>query len=100
MTTYLFSKICQEAGLPKGVLNIVHGLGQKLEPITKHPNIDYAFTGGTKQEKNCFYFYYVQKTQLRIGWKTYNIVFADCDLDKAVSTSVLSSFSNQGQICL
>ena len=50
MTAYLFSKICHEAGLPKGVLNIVHGLGPKVgESITKHPNIKaISFTGGTE----------------------------------------------------
>ena len=104
MTAYLFSKICQEAGLPKGVLNIVHGLGPKVgEPITKHPSIEaISFTGGTETGKKIASIAapMFKKLSLELGGKNPNIVFADCDLDKAVSTSVLSSFSNQGQICL
>ena len=48
MTAYLFSKICIEAGLPKGVLNIVHGLGSKIgDPLTTHPDTPIvSFTGG------------------------------------------------------
>ena len=104
MTAYLFSKICQEAGLPKGVLNIVHGLGPKVgEPITKHPNIKaISFTGGTDTGRKIAAIAgpMFKKLSLELGGKNPNIVFADCDLDKAVSNSVLSSFSNQGQICL
>lgn len=104
MTAYLFSKICHQAGLPKGVLNIVHGLGTKVgEAITKHPNIKaISFTGGTATGKKIAAIAapMFKKLSLELGGKNPNIVFADCDLDKAVSTSVLSSFSNQGQICL
>ncbi len=104
MTAYLFSKLCQEAGLPKGVLNIVHGLGPKVgSAITEHPEITaISFTGGTqtgatiaKVAAPMF-----KKLSLELGGKNPNIIFADCDIDKAVSTSVLSSFANQGQICL
>ena len=104
MTAYLFSKICQDAGLPKGVLNIVHGLGPKVgAPITKHPNIK-AISLREEQKLGkklllllllCF-----KKLSLELGGKNPNIVFADCDLDKAVSTSLLALFLNQGQICL
>ena len=54
MTAYLFSKICIEAGLPKGVLNIVHGLGSKIgDPLTTHPDIPVvSFTGGTVTGKH------------------------------------------------
>jgi aminomuconate-semialdehyde/2-hydroxymuconate-6-semialdehyde dehydrogenase len=104
MTAYLFSKICLEAGLPKGVLNIVHGLGPKVgEAITKHPNIKaISFTGGTTTGSKIAAIAapMFKKLSLELGGKNPNIVFADCDLDKAISTSVLSSFSNQGQICL
>ena len=104
MTAYLFSKICHQAGLPKGALNIVHGLGTKVgEAITKHPNIKaISFTGGTATGKKIAAIAapMFKKLSLELGGKNPNIVFADCDLDKAVSTSVLSSFSNQGQICL
>lgn len=104
MTAYLFSKLCIEAGLPKGVLNIVHGLGPNVgAPIVSHPNIKaISFTGGTatgaaiaKVAAPMF-----KKLSLELGGKNPNIIFDDCDFDKAVKTSVISSFANQGQICL
>ncbi|MFT7613824.1 MAG: aminomuconate-semialdehyde/2-hydroxymuconate-6-semialdehyde dehydrogenase [Parvicellaceae bacterium] len=104
MTAYLFSKLCIEAGLPAGVLNIIHGMGPTVGgPITAHPEITaISFTGGTntgatiaKVAAPMF-----KKLSLELGGKNPNIIFADCDLDKAVSTSVHSSFANQGQICL
>ena len=104
MTAYLFSKLCLQAGLPPGALNIVHGLGPKVgAAITEHPEITaISFTGGTqtgatiaKVAAPMF-----KKLSLELGGKNPNIIFADCDLDKAISTSVHSSFANQGQICL
>ena len=104
MTAYLFSEICKEAGLPDGVLNIVHGYGPKVgSAITKHPNIKaISFTGGTNTGKEIAKVAapMFKKLSLELGGKNPNIIFEDCDLDKAVSTSLLSSFSNQGQICL
>jgi len=104
MTAYLFSLICKEAGLPDGVLNIVHGHGPKVgHEITKHPNIRaISFTGGTSTGKEIASVAapMFKKLSLELGGKNPNIIFEDCDLDKAVSSSVLSSFSNQGQICL
>jgi len=104
MTAYLLSEICQEAGLPKGVLNIIHGLGHKVgNAITDHPNIKaISFTGGTQTgatiaAKAAPKF---KKLSLELGGKNPNVIFADCDFDKALSTSVMSSFANQGQICL
>jgi aminomuconate-semialdehyde/2-hydroxymuconate-6-semialdehyde dehydrogenase len=104
MTAYLFSEICKEAGLPNGVLNIVHGYGPKVgSAITKHPNIKaISFTGGTNTGKEIAKIAapMFKKLSLELGGKNPNIIFEDCDLEKAVSTSLLSSFSNQGQICL
>ena len=104
MTAYLFSLICKEAGLPDGVLNIVHGHGPKVgHEITRHPNIRaISFTGGTSTGKEIASVAapMFKKLSLELGGKNPNIIFEDCDLDKAVSSSVLSSFSNQGQICL
>ena len=104
MTAYLFAKICKEAGLPDGVLNIIHGYGAKVgAAITKHPKIKaISFTGGTTTGKEIAKVAapMFKKMSLELGGKNPNIVFADCDFNKAVSTSVLSSFSNQGQICL
>jgi aminomuconate-semialdehyde/2-hydroxymuconate-6-semialdehyde dehydrogenase len=104
MTAFLFSKLCIEAGLPAGVLNIVHGLGQKVgQAMVEHPTIPaVSFTGGTATGKQIASTAapMFKKLSLELGGKNPNIVFADCDFDQAVATSVLSSFSNQGEICL
>ena len=104
MTAYLLSELCIEAGLPKGVLNIVHGLGPKVgEPIVTHEDIKaISFTGGTATGKRIASIAapMFKKLSLELGGKNPNVVFADCDFDKAVSTSVRSSFANQGEICL
>jgi len=104
MTAYVLSEICIEAGLPKGVLNIVHGYGHKVgAAITSHPDIPViSFTGGTKTGESIARTAapMFKKLSLELGGKNPNIVFADCDLDKAVKTSVRASFTNQGEICL
>ncbi|MCB0491855.1 MAG: aldehyde dehydrogenase [Cyclobacteriaceae bacterium] len=104
MTAYLFSKICKEAGLPAGVLNIVHGLGSKAgQAIIEHPEVvAISFTGGTTTGKTIAATAapMFKKLSLELGGKNPNIIFSDCDFDEAVSTSVISSFSNQGEICL
>ena len=104
MTAYLLGDILKEAGLPKGVLNIVHGLGTTTgQAIVAHPNIKaISFTGGTntgahiaKVAAPMF-----KKLSLELGGKNPNIIFADCDYEKMLATTVRSSFANQGQICL
>ena len=104
MTAYLLSKICIEAGLPAGVLNIVHGLGGKAgQPIIEHPEIKaISFTGGTATGKTIAATAapMFKKLSLELGGKNPNIVFADCDFDEMIKTTVASSFSNNGQICL
>jgi aminomuconate-semialdehyde/2-hydroxymuconate-6-semialdehyde dehydrogenase len=104
MTAYLFSKLCIEAGLPKGVLNIIHGLGPKAgQAIIEHPDIPaISFTGGTVTGRKIAATAapMFKKLSLELGGKNPNIIFADCDFELAVSTSLQSSFSNQGEICL
>ncbi|MCH7547521.1 MAG: aldehyde dehydrogenase [Planctomycetes bacterium] len=104
MTAYLFSELCIEAGLPPGVLNIVHGLGPKVGgPLVAHPGVPaISFTGGsaTGAEIARVAGPMFKKISLELGGKNPNIIFADADLEEAIQTSVLSSFSNQGQICL
>ncbi len=104
MTAYLLSELCIEAGLPKGVLNIIHGLGAKVgEAIVSHNDISaISFTGGTATGKRIASIAapMFKKLSLELGGKNPNIVFADCDFEKALSTSVQSSFANQGEICL
>ncbi len=104
MTAFLFSKLCIEAGLPNGVLNIVHGLGQKAgQAIVEHPDITaISFTGGTVTGKKIAATAapMFKKLSLELGGKNPNIIFADCDFEQALHTSIQSSFSNQGEICL
>ncbi len=104
MTAFLFSKLCIEAGLPAGVLNIVHGLGSKVgQAIVEHPNVSViSFTGGTVTGKKIASTAapMFKKLSLELGGKNPNIIFADCDFEQAVGTSIQSSFSNQGEICL
>ncbi len=103
-TAFLFSKICIEAGLPAGVLNIVHGLGPKVgAAITSHKGIKaISFTGGTKtgEEIAKIAAPMFKKLSLELGGKNPNIIFADCDFEQALETSIRSSFTNQGEICL
>jgi aminomuconate-semialdehyde/2-hydroxymuconate-6-semialdehyde dehydrogenase len=104
MTAFLLAEICMEAGLPRGVLNIVHGLGPKVgNAMVSHPRIKaISFTGGTSTGKHIAAIAapMFKKLSLELGGKNPNIVFADCDFDKALKTSVQSSFLNQGEICL
>jgi aminomuconate-semialdehyde/2-hydroxymuconate-6-semialdehyde dehydrogenase len=104
MTAFLFSELCIEAGLPAGVLNIVHGLGSKVgQAIVEHPNVAViSFTGGTVTGKTIAATAapMFKKLSLELGGKNPNIIFSDCDFEDAVSTSIHSSFSNQGEICL
>jgi len=104
MTAFMFSQLCIEAGLPKGVLNIVHGLGSKAgQAIVEHPDITaISFTGGTATGKKIAATAapMFKKLSLELGGKNPNIVFADCDFEQALSTSIRSSFANQGEICL
>jgi len=103
-TAFLLSEILNEAGLPKGVLNIVHGLGGSTgQAIIEHPDIKaISFTGGTatgahiaRTAAPMF-----KKLSLELGGKNPNIIFADCDYNDMLNTTVRSSFANQGQICL
>ena len=104
MTAYLLSKICIEAGLPPGVLNIVHGYGASVgAAITSHPDVPaISFTGGTatgaiisRTAAPMF-----KKLSLELGGKNPTIVFADCELEETLTTVVRSAFTNQGEICL
>lgn len=104
MTAFLLCEICREAGLPDGVLNIVHGTGPNVgAPITAHPQINtISFTGGTvtgkKVAETCAPMF--KKVSLELGGKNPNIVFADADQSAAIAGSLRSSFANQGQVCL
>ncbi|CAN5173546.1 aldehyde dehydrogenase [soil metagenome] len=104
MTAYLLSKLCLESGLPAGVLNIIHGLGPKVgSAIVAHKDVKaISFTGGTKtgEEIARIAAPMFKKLSLELGGKNPNIIFADSSYDEMLATTVRSSFSNQGEICL
>lgn len=104
MTAYLLSEICVEIGLPAGVLNIVHGLGGTAgNALVSNDEIDMvSFTGGTKTGAHIASILApkFKKMSLELGGKNPNIIFDDCDFDKALKITMNSSFANQGQICL
>lgn len=104
MTAFLLSELCIKAGLPKGVLNIVHGYGGKVgQAIIEHPDIPMiSFTGGTKTGEQIARTAapMFKKLSLELGGKNPNIIFDDCNYENALKTTVHSSFANQGQICL
>jgi aminomuconate-semialdehyde/2-hydroxymuconate-6-semialdehyde dehydrogenase len=104
MTAYLLSQLAIEAGLPPGVLNIVHGLGSKTgQAIVEHPDVKaISFTGGTSTGERIAAIAApkFKKLSLELGGKNPSIIFADSDYDKMLSTTLRSSFANQGQICL
>jgi aminomuconate-semialdehyde/2-hydroxymuconate-6-semialdehyde dehydrogenase len=104
MTAYLLAEVCKDAGLPDGVLNIVHGLGHEVgEVMVKHPNVKaISFTEGTQTGKSIASIAapLFKKLSLELGGKNPNIIFADCDFDDMLNTTLRSSFANQGQICL
>lgn len=104
VTAYLLSQICREAGLPDGVLNIVHGRGDVAgEAIVQHPSIKaVSFTGSTRAGKRIASIAapMFKKVSLELGGKNPNVIFADCNWGKMMKTTLQSSFANQGQICL
>lgn len=104
VTAYLLAKICKEAGLPDGVLNILHGTGANVgEAIVSHPVIKaISFTGSTKAGERIASIAApkFKKLSLELGGKNPNIIFADCEWEKMLFNTIRSSFGNQGQICL
>ena len=102
-TAHLLSTLCTEAGLPPGVLNIVHGQGQNVgAPLVAHPDVHtVSFTGGTTTGASIAQSVApsFKKVALEMGGKNASIIFSDADIEQAVTTTIKSSFSNQGQIC-
>jgi aminomuconate-semialdehyde/2-hydroxymuconate-6-semialdehyde dehydrogenase len=103
-TAFLLGEICQLAGLPGGVLNILHGYGHKVgQAIVEHPQIKaISFTGGTETGKRIATTVapLFKKTSLELGGKNPTIIFDDCDFEHTVNEAVRAAFSNTGQICL
>lgn len=98
------AKLAQEAGIPKGVINIVSGFGKITgEAISLHPKIKkLAFTGSTATGKHIMKAAAesnLKKVTLELGGKSPNIVFNDADIKKAVNSLVLGIFFNSGEVC-
>jgi aminomuconate-semialdehyde/2-hydroxymuconate-6-semialdehyde dehydrogenase len=104
MTAFLLSELATQAGFPEGVLNIIHGYGHKVgDAITRHPDIKaISFTGGTETGATIAQTVapMFKKLSLELGGKNPNVIFADCNWSEMMRTTLLSSFANQGQICL
>ncbi|WP_339651783.1 2-hydroxymuconic semialdehyde dehydrogenase [Halopseudomonas pelagia] len=104
-TTALLGEVMKAAGVPDGVYNVVHGFGGNSAGafLTAHPDVDaFTFTGETgtgetimKAAANG-----VRQVSLELGGKNAGIVFADCDMDKAIEGTLRSVFANCGQVCL
>ncbi len=102
LTALKFAEICQEAGLPAGVVNIVTGYGDTGAALVGHPNVDkIAFTGSTavgKQiQKACIGT--PKKVTLELGGKSANIILEDAPIDQAVEGVINAIFFNQGHVC-
>ncbi|MFY9659254.1 MAG: aldehyde dehydrogenase family protein, partial [Terriglobales bacterium] len=102
LTALVFAEICQEAGLPAGVVNIVTGDGATGEALVKHPDVDkIAFTGSTEVGRaiRSATASSHKRLSLELGGKSPFIVFEDADLDSTVEGLVDGIWFNQGQVC-
>jgi aldehyde dehydrogenase (NAD+) len=102
LTALVFAEICQEAGLPAGVVNIVTGYGSTGEALVKHPDVDkIAFTGSTEVGRaiRAATATSHKRLSLELGGKSPFIVFEDADLDSTVEGLVDGIWFNQGQVC-
>uniref|UniRef100_A0A8C5GCE5 2-aminomuconic semialdehyde dehydrogenase n=1 Tax=Gouania willdenowi TaxID=441366 RepID=A0A8C5GCE5_GOUWI len=104
VTAWMMCKLMNQAGVPPGVVNIVFGTGPKAgDALVGHPDVPLvSFTGSTATAQRITERAapYCKKLSLELGGKNPAIVFADADLDQCIPTTVRSSFSNQGEICL
>ncbi|MDZ7714835.1 MAG: aldehyde dehydrogenase family protein [Balneolaceae bacterium] len=102
LTALKFAELCQDAGLPEGVVNIVTGAGQTGSQIVNHPDIDkIAFTGSTEVGKIIMKSLAGtdKKYTLELGGKGPNIIFEDAPIDQAVEGIINAIFFNQGHVC-
>lgn len=105
LTATLLGEICRDAGVPDGVVNIVHGFGGNSAgaALSEHPDVDaISFTGETTTGKIIMKAASatLKKLSYELGGKNPNIIFADSDLDEVIETTIKSSFVNQGEVCM
>ncbi|MGH8080316.1 MAG: aldehyde dehydrogenase family protein, partial [Lysobacter sp.] len=103
-TATLLGEVCAQIGFPRGVLNIVHGLGPDVgEPLVSHPQVRaVSFTGSTAVGRRIASIAapLLRKVSLELGGKNPTLIFADSDWRANLDTLVRSAFQNSGQICL
>jgi aldehyde dehydrogenase (NAD+) len=103
LTALKFAELCQEAGLPEGVFNVVTGPGGKVGmALVRDPRVDkIAFTGSTEVGKQIMREAAgtLKRLSLELGGKSPNIVFADADLEAAVRGAMTGIFYNKGEVC-
>jgi acyl-CoA reductase-like NAD-dependent aldehyde dehydrogenase len=103
LTALKFAELCQEAGLPEGVLNVVTGPGGKIGmAMVRDPRVDkIAFTGSTEVGKQIMREASgtLKRLSLELGGKSPNIVFADADMEAAVRGAMTGIFYNKGEVC-
>lgn len=105
LTVSLLGEIAKEAGIPDGVVNVVHGFGggSTGEYLTTHSEVDLiSFTGETSTGKAILKngADSLKKVSFELGGKAANIIFEDANLDKAIPVSIQAAFMNSGQVCL
>ncbi len=104
MTAHLLGAICTEAGLPPGVLAILHGRGAGIgRALVAHPKVKaISFTGGTVTGASIAAAAapVFKKLSLELGGKNPTLIFADCDYEATLTGALRAAFANQGQICL
>ncbi|MBK8452131.1 MAG: 2-hydroxymuconic semialdehyde dehydrogenase [Thiofilum sp.] len=104
-TTTLLGEVMNAAGVPKGVYNVVHGFGPNSagEFLTTHPDVDgITFTGETRTGAAIVKASadHIRHVSFELGGKNPAVIFADCDMDKAIEGTIRSVFANCGQVCL
>nr|XP_046228349.1 2-aminomuconic semialdehyde dehydrogenase isoform X1 [Scatophagus argus] len=104
VTAWMMCKLMQQAGVPPGVVNIVFGTGPRAgNALVVHPDVPLiSFTGSTATARHITERSapFCKKLSLELGGKNPALIFADADLDQCIETTIRSSFSNQGEICL
>lgn len=102
LSTDRFGTLCLEAGIPPGVVNVVHGDGETGAALAEHPRVPMVtFTGSTETGRAVLRAgaEHVKAVHLELGGKSPNLVFADADLEQALAGSLFTSFFNSGQVC-
>ncbi|QZA32560.1 aldehyde dehydrogenase [Hydrogenibacillus sp. N12] len=105
LSATLLAEVIQEAGIPDGVVNVVHGFGPNSAGafLVEHPGVNaISFTGETTTGKTIMAnaSRNLKRLSFELGGKNPNIIFADADLDEAIDMTLRSSFHNQGEVCL